>query len=75
MFIFFAFLIGGLFAMSQTPAQQSRPAPGIGDLDVPVAEEGMEIGVLFGTRDFEGYNVTWYGALRVIPIKKKGGKK
>jgi hypothetical protein len=57
------------------PKPESRPPAGLGDFNVPTAEVGREIPVLFGTRKLSGPNVVWYGHLRVVPIKKKGGKK
>lgn len=58
------------------PKQQSTIKPaGLGDFTVPTAEDGREIPVLFGTRDVKGPNVVWYGDLRVVAVKKKGGKK
>ena len=41
----------------------------------PTAEVGKSIGVLFGTRDLTDPNCVWYGAVRTVPIKSKGGKK
>lgn len=53
-----------------------EPTPArLQDLDVPTAEAGREIPVLFGTRDIGNANVVWYGHLRVHPYRKKGGKK
>ena len=43
--------------------------------DFPVAEDGSEIPVVFGTRDIAGANVVWYGDVRTSPIKSGGGKK
>lgn len=57
------------------PKPQSQKAAGIGDIQAPTAEEGREIAVLFGTREMSGPNIVWYGDLRVVAIKKKGGKK
>lgn len=51
-----------------------KPA-GLGDIDVPVAEVGKSIPVLFGTRELKNMNVVWYGDLKTVAIKKKGGKK
>lgn len=45
------------------------------DFEAPVAREGDPIPVLFGTREIKGLNCVWYGDLKVIPIRKKGGKK
>jgi hypothetical protein len=48
---------------------------GPGTVEVPTAEEGKSIPVLFGTRDISSANCVWYGDLRTEPIKAKGGKK
>ena len=53
--------------------QNAKPAS-FKDIQAPTAEEGIEIGVLFGTRDIAP-NCVWYGDLRTVPIRKKGGKK
>lgn len=60
---------------SMMPKPESRPPAGLGDFQVPTAEVGREIPVLFGRRKLEGPNVVWYGHLRTVAIKKKGGKK
>lgn len=54
--------------------QQPKPAA-LQDFDVPVAEEGRPIPVVFGTVTLTGPNVLWYGDLRSTPIRSKGGKK
>ncbi len=53
---------------------QPKPAA-LADFDVPVAEEGRPIPVVFGTVTLTGPNVLWYGDLRSTPITSKGGKK
>ena len=60
------------FAM---PRPQVTPPAGLNEVQAPTAEVGREIPVLFGTRDLTAPNVCWYGAIRLVPIKKKGGKK
>lgn len=45
------------------------------DFDVPTAEEGRPIPVVFGTVNVKGSNVIWYGDLYTRAIRKKGGKK
>ena len=40
------------------------------DIDVPRAQEGGCIPVVFGTRDISSANVAWYGDVRSDPIKK-----
>lgn len=46
-----------------------------GTLEVPDAEEGTAIPVLFGTRNITGTKIVWFGDLKTKAIKKKGGKK
>jgi hypothetical protein len=41
------------------------------DFDVPTAEEGRPVPVLFGTKTVTGPNVIWYGDLGREKIKKK----
>jgi len=53
---------------SRVKANHADPA-GLGDFDVPTAEVGREIPVLFGTRDLGGPNVVWYGDLKVKKVK------
>ncbi|GAB6191158.1 hypothetical protein [Desulfocastanea catecholica] len=70
----------GLFVASLAISCLTRPKPensnpSAGEIEVPTAEEGSVIPVLFGTRNLEGMNVVWYGDVRVVPIKKSGGKK
>lgn len=55
--------------------QQSPAATSFQDVDIPIAEEGANIPVLFGTRDIKNSSVAWYGDYSARAIKKKGGKK
>ena len=71
----FVFVATFALAYAFQPKPQSRPPAGLNEIKAPTAEEGREIPVLFGTRDIEGPNVVWYGHLRTVAIKKKGGKK
>lgn len=64
-----------VLAYAFMPKPQSGPAPSKSDITAPTAVVGREIGILFGTRDVEGPNVVWYGHVRLVPIKAKGGKK
>ena len=61
------------YAMAPKP-QPPKPAS-LEDFDVPTAEQGREIPVVFGTVTVTGPNVLWYGNLRADPIVKSGGKK
>ncbi len=70
-----AWVVALVAAYAMMPKPQSQPPAGLGDIQAPTAEEGREISVLFGTRDISGPNVTWYGDLKTVAVKKKGGKK
>lgn len=61
------------FALAPRTKVRSTLKPG--DIDTPTAEEGVEITVLFGTRYIGNPNVVWYGDIKTIAIRKKGGKK
>lgn len=69
------FIVALVVSYAMTPKPQSQPPAGLGDIKAPTAEEGREIPVLFGTRDLESPNVVWYGDLKTVAIRKKGGKK
>lgn len=65
------------YALRPSPPSQSTPRPArLADFDVPTADDGREIPVLFGTREIKGPNVVWYGHLRTSRIRaRSGGKK
>jgi hypothetical protein len=69
------FVVALVISFAMQPKPQSQKPAGIGDIQAPTAEEGREIAVLFGTREITGPNIVWYGDLRVVALKKKGGKK
>lgn len=69
------FIVALVAAFAYMPKPQTQPPAGLGDIRAPTAEEGREIPVLFGTRDVEGPNIVYYGNLRTIAVKAKGGKK
>lgn len=58
-----------------TPKPKNKPPDPIQNVEFPTADVGREIPVLFGTRKISGPNVVWYGDLRTVAIKSKGGKK
>lgn len=64
-------------AISIALAPKARPPKpaALSEVDAPVAEEGKELPVVFGTVWIKSPNVIWYGDLRSQPIRKKGGKK
>lgn len=69
------FVVALVVAYAAAPKPQSQPPAGLGDINAPTAEDGREIPVLFGTRELKGPNVVWFGHLRTVAVKKKGGKK
>ena len=69
------FVVALVISYSLTPKPQNTKPAGLEEIQAPTAEVGREIPVLFGTRDLSGPNVVWYGDLRTVPIKKRGGKK
>lgn len=70
-----AVIVAVIVGFAMTPKPQTQSPSGINDIQLPTAEVGASIPVLFGTKDIAGSNVVWYGDLRTVAIKKKGGKK
>jgi hypothetical protein len=64
-----ALLVAVFMPVPETPGKEA------GATEVTTASEGDIIPVLFGTRDIEGQNVVWYGNIKAVAIRKKGGKK
>jgi hypothetical protein len=57
-------------AMAPKPKQ-----PSVGQMDIPVAEEGASIPVIFGTVVVKDAQVLWYGDSSTTEITSDGGKK
>lgn len=68
-------VVAALVATALAPKPPQPKPPSLQDFDVPVAEVGRPIPVVFGTVLITGPNVLWYGDLGSSPIRKKGGKK
>ncbi|BCB28157.1 hypothetical protein SKTS_30430 [Sulfurimicrobium lacus] len=71
-------VITTVIGMLLTPKPPKPIAPTPGNLDVPVAESGKAIPVLFGTRVIRQANVVWYGDVKTTEIRQSsgsGGKK
>lgn len=69
------FIVSYAIVYATRPKIQPQKPVGIDEFQVPTAEAGREIPVLFGSKDLNGPNVVWYGDLKTSAIKKKGGKK
>jgi len=69
-------LVASYFISAALAPKPPVPKPAaLNDFDVPTAEQGRPVPVVFGTVLLTGPNVLWYGDLRTTPIKEKGGKK
>ena len=68
------FVVALVVGYAMTPKPESQNAK-LGTVEGPTADEGREIPVLFGTREIKQANVVWYGDIRTVAIKKKGGMK
>ena len=69
-------LIVSYYVSAALAPKPPKPKPAaLEDFDIPVAEQGRPVPVVFGTMLITGPNVLWYGDLRTTPIKSKGGKK
>ena len=58
-----------LFIVATMPKPKSQPPTELANMNVPTAEEGRAIPVLFGTRVIEGPNVVWYGDFKTEEVK------
>lgn len=69
------FVVSTVLQAVLAPKPTGPKALSITDFDVPTAEEGRPIPVVFGEVLVKGPNVVWYGDLYSKKIKKKGKKK
>lgn len=58
------------FLLRPPPPPNPKPAT-LEEIGVPVAKDGQDIAVLFGTRDIKGSNVMWYGDLKVKAVRNR----
>lgn len=68
------YIISMIVVRALTPKPKG-PAPGDIKDNIPTAEAGREIPVLFGTRIIGQPNVVWWGDVKTKAIKSSGGKK
>lgn len=69
MFLYAIYALLAIALVASIPKPQSQPAPEAQNIEVPTAEEGRAIPVLFGTRHLKGPNVTWYGDFKTEEVK------
>ena len=68
-------VIANLISQALAPKPPKPKPAAISDFDVPVAEQGRPVPVVFGTVLVRGPNVIWYDDLSTTPIRSRGGKK
>lgn len=68
------FLVGLFVAYAMSPKPPVPPPPSLADMQVPTAEPGRPVPVIFGTRLVKAPNVVWYGDLRYSEVKTSSGK-
>lgn len=68
-------IVSSLISYALAPKPPKPKPAALEDFDIPVAEQGRPVPVIFGTILSTGPNVLWYGDLRSTAIKEKGGKK
>lgn len=64
------FIVAIALSIALAPKPPRPKAATISDFDLPTAEEGRAVPVIFGEVDVTGPNVLWYGALGTDPIRK-----
>lgn len=60
-------------ALAPKPPQQKPPS--LEDLEIPTAEQGRPIPVIFGVVRLKSPNIVWYGDLDFKPVYSDGGGK
>lgn len=55
------------------PGPEDARASGLSDINVPTAQDGKPVPVLFGRRQIKSPNVIWYGDLKTDPIRRSTG--
>lgn len=75
MFVYLiVFIISLAVCLAMAPkSTQPKPAS-LSDMDVPTAEPGRPVPVVFGTRLLKSPNIVWYGHLKYKAVKTKSGK-
>jgi len=63
------FVVALVLAVALAPKPPAAKAAMLDDFDIPTAEPGRPIPVVFGTYVVKSPNVVWYGDLKSIPIK------
>lgn len=67
------FIIALVVALAAAPRPAQPKAATLSDIDLPTAEIGRAIPVVFGTVLLKSPNIVWYGDLGYVAVKS-GGK-
>lgn len=68
-------LLATYVATAFAPKPPKPKAARLQDFDIPTAEQGRPIPVIFGSVTVTGPNVIWYGDLDTSSIKESAGSK
>lgn len=68
-------IVAAALSMAMRPKPVPPPAAQLSDFQVPTADAGRPIPVIFGTVLMKGPNVVWYGNLSATPIPAPSGGK
>ena len=68
------FIVALVVAVALTPKPPEPKPSSLQDLNIPTAEPGRPIPIIFGTVAIKGSNIVWYGDLATSPVKAGGGK-
>lgn len=68
------FIIALVVCYAMQPKAVQPTPPSLDDMDIPTAEPGRCIPVVFGTRLLKSPNIVWYGDLRYDAVKTDSGK-
>jgi len=72
--IYAILMIISMLLPKHQPTPEAPTPAGLEDFSVPIASQGSEIPVLFGTRWLDNANVVWYGDLGINPkLESSGG--
>ena len=68
------FIVALFVAFALAPKAATPKPASLDDMQIPTAEPGRPIGVVFGKRLLKAPNVVWYGDLRYEPVQTSSGK-
>lgn len=67
--------VAASYVMSSQVASSTRSPSTLEDFDVPTAEDGKQMPVIFGTVTLKSSNIVWYGDLDYKEVKESSGGK